>query len=139
MKKVLVTIGVALTLLASSVWTQEHKPIDMTGADRYLANFYGGSNDVYFDGKLPKNVTVLYEPNVSWNGDEDLGLTTNDYGTHYTIRINSYYVRDMKHGEMTMYHEECHLATWNEFNQHGPAWKQCMRRLAEQGAFDELW
>lgn len=106
----------------------------VTQADLQLE--YTGMNDVYFDGKLPRDTQIEYLP----DGRTDIGRTfINDKGG-FTIFINAYYDRSRREALFTEYHESCHIATWRkDFDPHGPAFQLCMRRLAEAGAFKDLW
>lgn len=102
-----------------------------------LVKDYEPLNDAWFDGKLPHDTTVSYnEASGRYIG------VTHQVGDHFDIFINSYYDRSVNEAEFTELHEMCHVAvavSGYEYEQHGPRWQRCMLRLAQQGAFTELW
>lgn len=102
--------------------------------DADLTHFYEAANDSYFDGKLPKNL-IVYDTNMPGR----LGQTSAD-GSSFRIDINLALNPSPKESRLTLYHEMCHIYTWQaEDDKHGPRWVACMHNLALQGAFDDLW
>lgn len=100
-----------------------------------LIENYAHVNDGYFNGDLPREVEITYTPDAS----APIGRT--DY-TPLRIYVNSYFDRSEREALMTEEHEMCHVwvyETGDEFEDHGPRWKSCMIRLANEGAFDGLW
>ena len=96
-------------------------------------------NDGWFDGDLSQNTRIMY---YNMGPDFAIGDMTSDGAGQFTIFINSYYDRNPREAEFTEFHEMCHEAIalrGNEFEEHGPAWQGCMHRLANAGAFENLW
>ena len=99
-----------------------------------LQTIYAQFNSDYFWNSLPSDTTVAY----GLNDPAKMAATTKLAGK-YWIRLNYDYTKAPKVAEETILHEQCHIATWNEFDPHGRRWQMCMTRLAEAGAFKELW
>lgn len=108
----------------------------------YLSFLYNAYNDVYFNGNLPRNIVVDWDPMLI--PQHNMGLTecpddkVASDGCKITLSPDQQ--RWSRVWMMTLLHEECHVATWGkEKDAHGKQFHQCMRRLANEGAFDELW
>lgn len=97
-----------------------------------LQRWYDGYNEVYFNNSLPKDTIVAY------GETGHMGLTTKNSG-RYTITISYIWNPDNKEALITLQHEMCHVATYDEFETHGPRWLKCMHNLADRGAMDALW
>lgn len=98
--------------------------------------WYQGINEEYFSSTLPKNVEVKW-------GDltllKDMGVTNRHADGSYTIVLDPKQNPNRRIAEFTEYHEICHIATPPEVDQHGPKFQACMLRLAQEGAFKDLW
>lgn len=62
----------------------------------------------------------------------------------YLIVLDSRFRELPSYGKLAIEHETCHIDTWDDAalvdkQQHGPPWKRCMRKLALEGAMDDLW
>jgi predicted SprT family Zn-dependent metalloprotease len=53
----------------------------------------------------------------------------------FHIAFNEQYLRGERYAHMTLLHEQCHVATYDEIQDHGPKWQACMLRLDRMGAF----
>lgn len=97
-----------------------------------LRRFYLYLNRKWFDGDLPSDTVVTWEPCVNAHGQcHDLGdgkfhikIDTSLKGLHEFMLI-------------TLLHEMAHVKVWDA--KHGRKWRGEMRRLAAAGAFDDLW
>lgn len=100
-------------------------------------------NNEYFGGELP-TVSVLY---IDEGPNADIGDTVCTLSKQSpmicTITINSYDDRNEREADLTLFHETCHVYTYqhgtDDFDPHGPHWQACMHQLADEKAFDTLW
>lgn len=128
-----------VVLLAGIVYAQDdmQRPPKMT--DAQLQQYYSAYNDAYFDGNLPA-AQVKFVHNLSSDGSEDMGLTE---GPPFIIYLSDVYQDNDRITLMTEAHEICHVAIaargQEELDAHGPLFQHCMTRLAEEGAFKDLW
>jgi len=96
-----------------------------------LRTFYDDSNTAFFDGKLPQDVVITRtEHDPRW-----MATTSKLPDGRFLIKMNTRYTAAQRVAFQTMLHEECHVKTWSEFDEHGPRWKACMVGLDIQGAF----
>jgi hypothetical protein len=110
--------------------------------DRRLTRWYTEYNKQFFENKLPVGILVgwdIDEPDaarlhaVIFNKEEDgVDMTTG------TIRLDPNKHKGATDARFSLLHEMCHLrlAPWNK---HGKRFNNEMRRLAVEGAFDDLW
>jgi len=98
-----------------------------------LRQWYDQNNEQYFLGMLPKDTVIDY----SLHDDEFMGATTKIEGKFH-ISLNRKYNLAVNVAKVTLYHEECHVSTWGEIEQHGLRWKSCMHRIENEGAFEGL-
>lgn len=101
-----------------------------------LSKIYNDNNSDYFDNKLPRNIDVQWA-NLTDQNDIGLSWISADGVSH--IRIDKKTNPVLRQARLTMFHEECHLKTGIEIEEHGPKWRACMFDLASRGAFDDLW
>jgi hypothetical protein len=135
--RILCTFALTLTIGAGWFYLCSHPrikhqyatPVTLT----QIKDDYLSYNSMWFDGKLPKDVTIsrIY-------GNSFQAYTTKENG-HFVIRFNPKFNIAKSQADMNILHEQCHLKTWVEFSEHGPMWVGCMRDLAARGAFDSLW
>jgi hypothetical protein len=104
---------------------------------------YAANNDEFFDGKLPRDVTIDYEEH------DDKNMATTDVWTDGTfhISLNPHYAVAERTTEYLLLHEECHVAVWDKThnakgisteNDHGPAWRACMLNIDAAGGFRRI-
>lgn len=94
--------------------------------------WYDGYNETYFNDALPKDTVVDYanhSPNI-------LAATTFENG-HYRISFNPDYASSALVVHLFLIHEMAHVATFDEYAEHGPRWIKEMRRLEDAGAIDD--
>lgn len=102
----------------------------------FLERLFRYVDDEYFDGNLPPT-TVKYAPIAD---DDLMGLTLcNGDGSRCEILISPKWNTSDKVAASTLLHEMCHAATIGKDFDHGPKWHTCMRNLAKEGAFDDIW
>lgn len=114
------------------------------------AALYQTDNELYFDNKLPKDVTVVAEeapdtaPNHFFYGETSHAVSTHWYKMYVSPKHNT----SVDLEEETVLHESCHIKVWEKYEnrgvvygggEHGPEWQACMLNLAEQGAFKDIW
>lgn len=110
-----------------------------------LRRFYLFLNRKWFDGELPLDTILTWEPCVddTWATCELLDSGQFHIRIDRAIRgINSYFL-------MLLLHEMCHIKVYRTTGRwlncqkrlHGKKslWQAEMRQLAEAGAFDDLW
>lgn len=123
-----------VSVLCFAGFTSWARPV--ADSDRIdLKIWYESYNEDYFLSALPKD-TVLNYGNI-W---PNMGLTTHENGA-YRISIDADSNKAVRVAQMTLLHEMCHVAQWGheDMNPHGPKFQACMHRLADEGAFDQLW
>lgn len=132
MKKLLTFIFIGfLTLAGYSLFANNERQFSAP-----LTHTYQIYNDAYFDGNLPQNLKVYLGPA---EGNAAIIAGIGDPSREY-IEINPKYNPINQELEMSLLHEMCHCATGtSEFEEHGPKWHKCMKNLAAEGAFDDLW
>lgn len=105
----------------------------------WLEHQYDAYNDSYFAGKLPTQVIVA----LGDSAKHDYGQLA-DTAIGPVILIDTRMNPDAGEQLITTLHEMCHLAVGIEFSpngmllDHGPKFHGCMRRLMDEGAFDDL-
>jgi len=86
-----------------------------------LAVVYAESNARYFNNELP-TTTVL-----DWNEHEDGTVASTQFdGERFHLSFNRAYANEIQIEDVK--HEMCHIATWDEVEDHGPRWQECMAR-----------
>jgi hypothetical protein len=122
-------------------------PISPTDTDVHLDAWYNSYNHQYFNGELPEAGT-LSPPDViidfHLSDPKKLGITIFGEADGYIrMSFNPDYIKSQNTLKMTMLHEQCHIELFVEdihtLDDHGPEWQACMLRLAEKGAFHDLW
>jgi hypothetical protein len=136
----LVSSFVGCNLIRHSEHHKESKMGSLIGQN-YVQKWFDGLNEVYFNGTLAPT-RVLYSSGP--DGDSVIGETFCDINPNggviaCTIYINPKYNTVEAIAAETVIHESCHAAVYNEYEDHGPRWQGCMKRLANQGAFEGVW
>jgi hypothetical protein len=103
-----------------------------------LDSWFAGYNHAYFQDELPKTTVITKD----LTDDRFMALTFYENGA-YHIALNPKYNFSTKIERENLLHESCHILIFieheEEFDDHGPKWQHCMHRLADQGAFEDLW
>ena len=105
-----------------------------------LQTLYDQYNRGWFEEKLP----ILP---VTWIDDaSDKAPMAVTHGTKTepdSIEMNRAFLPAQVETELYLFHEMCHVETWVASHklkdQHGEYFQSCMRRLADEGAFNDLW
>lgn len=132
--RILIIITIFLALLYSALIHRPSAPcLSKSDLPKDLNKYYDGSNSEFFDGKLPKDVIIDWG---EYDIDKMASVTKLPSGKFH-IAFNERYSAADRVARMTLLHEECHIATWDELakNQHGPRWRTCMLNLYQVGAF----
>lgn len=102
---------------------------------RTLQKWYAKYNRDYFGGKLPKvSLGFALMPRTKF------GHTTK-VGDRFEVDISGAIFDMDKTILFTLLHEMAHIKLWQRYprHQHGEVFCREMRRLAREGAFDQLW
>ncbi len=131
LKKITLTLLLSLTMTAKQL---------APATPDWLDAWYRGYNVVYFTNELPQTVMISH----NLKDDRFMAVTSYDFnGNFYQIEFNIKYGPSPKQEKMTLLHEQCHLEQLvtgqMEFEDHGKKWQACMHRLANEGAFENLW
>ncbi len=121
--------GVVLLALAS------YAPIRRATSGPQCENpkaWYNAYNETYFDNTLPTDTIVDYAEHT----DGILASTKFESG-RFHIAFNLKYSRSALVVHTFLFHEACHIESWEEEEMHGPLWKSCMRRIISRGAITE--
>jgi hypothetical protein len=102
-------------------------------SDRGLRRYYQTYNAKFFGGALPEDVDVIWAPH---NGCS--GVTIFEPNEDIVIKINPMYLGDSCRGRLLLLHEMCHVKLGTRVS-HGPKFQAEMLRLAQIGAFKNLW
>lgn len=108
---------------------------DTTHEQERLRKQYKINNAKWFAGTLPDKTEVVYTalaPNL-------IGLTTLEADGHYKIHVSNHYILSRPASDEILFHETCHIVTWDEWADHGPEWTKCMLDLAQRGAMEGVW
>ena len=110
-----------------------------------LDSWFRAYNRIYFQNELPSTVYITHD----LTDDKYMAITDRLSNGSYHISFNVKYGYTPIPGGTSvdelrnLLHESCHVQLYvendNEFNDHGPHWQACMHRLANQGAFEDLW
>jgi hypothetical protein len=131
------TITVSLSCVLMTVLVRQkprpQKP-SVYSTEDFLRDAQVEHNKIWFAGKLPP--TAVYWAETP-DGDEGETIC-NKKETVCEIFISPRYNPGLNEAEFTLFHEDCHEAEPQSFD-HGPAWQNCMKSLADRGAFEKLW
>jgi hypothetical protein len=107
-------------------------------SDPTLRRQYLKYNDIYFDGKLPFDLLVYWEPSDGQLA-QTIELECPEQGeTELAIRIDPTLRFSKAMWKMTLLHECCHIKL-HPYLGHGQKFQREMLRLARAGAFNRLW
>lgn len=90
-------------------------------------------NEEYFLGMLPTDAIVGY----GTCAEDAMACTTHPEDIFQITLVKEYNLAPAQAYE-NLLHESCHLVTWSELDEHGPRFKDCMRRIYALGAFDGI-
>lgn len=90
-------------------------------------------NEEYFLGMLPTDAIVGY----GTCPDDAMACTTHPEDIFHVTLVEKYNPAVATAHENIL-HESCHILTWDEIEEHGPRWKDCMHRIYDLGAMEGL-
>ena len=130
-KRIVIGAGI---LAACSVWASAAPAPKPSPA--FLARVYAGLNAAYWAGTLPASTVVA----IGTLPQGIMANTTRDAAGVFHITLDAGCNIIPNVARLSFFHEMAHIATWEkEFNPHGKYWRKEMHRLADAGAFDEIW
>ena len=117
-------------------------------ASSYLAKLYNHYNREFFGGSLPSGVKLYFAPKLD-------KVDTRDGKHRSTCAITYFYkeappkivirktaTSNMRHLASDLLHEMCHISKPNadcEVRRRDSTFQKEMKRLAEAGAFNQIW
>ena len=138
-------VGAILAICA--VLTFQHAVPAQPANGPSVQALYDSYNAAYFSDRLPPIEVVLTTPPPI--GNEELeGETIHAVGGHwYKIYISPKYNITGDQQAETVLHEMCHVQMWEDSEAsgipydggHGKNWQNCMKGLAEEDAFRDIW
>ncbi len=139
MRKLLLSIIVLVFAVSISAKPRPKDTPKFEQDDQHTLNqWYFAFNHQYFQDELPNDVIITR----TLNDDRFMALTFEN-SEHYHIAINPKYNISTKSERIDLLHEMCHVQMFIEndyqLDDHGSHWQACMHRLANQGAFENLW
>lgn len=108
--------------------------------DAVLERWYADYNKRFFDGRLPKDALVGFNPELEEN---ILGLSIHEEDSDTKHQFHHIHVNPLAHSckqqiQLTLLHEMAHIAIF-PYVKHGKKFNDEMLRLATRGAFNGLW
>jgi len=123
--------------LKSCPSSEQKKTVGSQSPD--LKDWYDQYNLKYFANKLPKNTIVKWgNPGLEPDGRKSYAVTIENDG-YFEIIINPELNLGEQTAKMVLLHEMAHISTWAKDLSHGLVWQKEMHRLADEGAFEDLW
>lgn len=102
-------------------------------SEAHLKRLYAKYNRLYFDGELPTHTKVWWEPTSSAYADVILG----DDGV-WKLRVNPSISGWLSIYKWALLHEMAHIKL-HPYQKHGRKFDAEMMRLAQMGAFKDVW
>lgn len=113
-------------------------PSIQSDAPDWLEPWYLGYNVKYFNNELPTKIYIDHELK-----DDSVMAVTNFIGEVIYIRFNRKYEPSGEQARGSLLHEMCHvylkISNQIELDNHGPKWQNCMHKLADKRAFEDIW
>jgi len=108
--------------------------------DKRLKKMYDKFNALYWDGRLPQDVTVGWSDKLASDGDSVGVQVTGEYldVQSHTIGIDINLRKTWTFVKSTLLHEMAHLAV-HPYEGHGRIFDEEMLRIAIRGAFHDVW
>lgn len=128
---------ILIAIAAAMLWfgiehSRDNKPMrDPELTAQELRQYYDASNDAYFNKSLPMNTVIDYADTNS----DSMAFTERLPDGRFHIAFNKKWGNGERYRHLSMLHEQCHIKTWEELDNHGPRWHACMYELDTQGAF----
>lgn len=111
-------------------------------SDAQLRKWYLFFNRKYFKGELPtepEDIVLFWEPHNSTEDVADCDLKLME-GT-FVVRLDPVLKVNLGYAKMALLHEMVHVKIWKKHPKvtHGDVFQAEMLKLAQAGAFQELW
>ena len=108
-------------------------------SDRQLKNWFQKYNRLYFNGELPDNTIIHWEPCSADNANTCPVYEVAD--NCFKILVDPAISGQPKFWKMILLHEMCHIAIWRKHlkHEHGKAFQAEKNRVYELGALKNLW
>lgn len=110
----------------------------------FVNKWYAATNETYFDNKLPKDTKIeIHEIPPDVHADFTIAQTTPLGNGQYIIELDPRFNNSGDSEGLSIDHEVCHIfllqQNGNGDSNHGVRFQNCMKRLADEDAFHELW
>lgn len=137
--KILLTILLAFAYF----WTTQHVSREKSDlgascvtrvSQEKLLEWYADANKDYFDNALPKDTRIVWANLRADHAMADTSCNVDDC----LIRMDAYVNISPATAHLSLFHEECHVATRGADFDHGPEWHNCINMLFRKGALDGL-
>jgi hypothetical protein len=86
---------------------------------------YADTNKTYFGNRLPKHPRIVQLGRKVDNVDLYALTVIEEHKGHMKVTIY-FWPRTLMDLQSTMLHEQCHIVTWDELEEHGLRWRTCM-------------
>jgi uncharacterized membrane protein YcjF (UPF0283 family) len=114
-------------------------------SERDLLRWYRTYNDRYFRGALPEEVDILWAPVVDGYAEVDFHRDKHSHSRlhrqeagEFVILISPSIAAWTAQWRWALLHEMAHVGLW-PYQRHGPRFQAEMLRLAQAGAFRNIW
>jgi hypothetical protein len=109
-----------------------------------LQGWFEYYNVQYFSSKLPDGVRVeVFFAGAGADGNRNMGITfACDSKARICIFVDPEFNPEWRGRKFTLLHEMVHLKLGykdKESREHGPKFQHEMHRLADEGAFEDIW
>lgn len=108
-------------------------------SDRQLLLWYRKFNKLYWNGELPDNTVIHWEPCSADNATTCPVYQVAD--NCFKILVDPAISGQPKWWKIILLHEMCHIALWPKHlhHEHGKLFKEEKKRIFLMGALDNLW
>jgi hypothetical protein len=152
-KQYLIFVPIIPCLILLFYATHSHKPLQhwshyqfksRAEEQKFVDGWYKATNETYFDNKLPLDTKIeIHEIPPDVNSDYTVAQTTPLGNGQYLIEIDPRFNLIGDEEALSLDHEVCHVFLLQQNNngdtKHGARFQGCMKRLADEGAFQDLW
>jgi hypothetical protein len=156
-KRAVFDLVICILLISSLVALahREYKPVPLQHTthnqfaseaeeQEFVNKWYAATNDTYFSNKLPKDTKIeIHEIPPDVHADFTIAQTTPLGNGQYIIEIDPRFNNSGDAEGLSLDHEICHIYLLQQNGDgdgaHGVRFQNCMKRLAAEGAFQEVW
>jgi hypothetical protein len=108
-------------------------------SDRQLRTAYAKYNRLFWNGELPLNTVLIWEPTA---GNDAVCCPVYEVADGcFEIKIDPALKGEPCYWRIVLLHEMCHVALWRHHpkHNHGKVFKDEKHRIYALGALDKLW